>query len=120
MIVIDQERAHQGGRTNLGGSEYVGGGLEAGECGLKINSVKKDDLGQWSCSLVTTGGQIFGGHVNVVGEADSEYHQPIPWSKSKYSVEVLQRRRCLFTSPRGWMESRPIGPKLHGSPQRYS
>lgn len=69
-IVIDKELVQQGRKTDVEGVEYFGGGLEAGECGLKIRSIKKEHLGQWSCSLVTIDGHIFGGNVNVVGKVN--------------------------------------------------
>ena len=39
------------GSTVLGRYQYEGGGLEKGECGLKIVSEinKDEDLGKWTC-----------------------------------------------------------------------
>ena len=65
MIIIDQELLQMGIKTSVDGFEYCGGGLNAGECGLRIKSLSEHDLGQWSCTLLTTSGQLFGGNVTI-------------------------------------------------------
>ena len=66
MIVIDKEIVQDERRTDVEGF----GDFGAGGCGLMLSSVKENNLGQWSCSLVMTGGKALSCNVDVVGEAD--------------------------------------------------
>ena len=64
-IVVDSQVEQEGGRISKGVS-YSGSGLQKGECGIRIDALKREDLGLWRCSLVTTGNhQALSGQVDV-------------------------------------------------------
>jgi len=48
------------GQSVAPGYSYIGTGLEKGQCGLSIASVKDKDNGQWQCTLFTTTGVLRG------------------------------------------------------------
>ena len=64
MIVDDGEQGD--GRTSVEGIEYFREMLDARKCGLRIGAMKDDDFGVWKCTLVTNGGQIFKGTVDLI------------------------------------------------------
>ncbi|GBO99707.1 hypothetical protein EVAR_802_1 [Eumeta japonica] len=49
--------------------EYVGSGLEAGECGIRLRDFSMNDIGQWSCNVGTNNGSLpeKSAHINVYG-----------------------------------------------------
>ena len=46
------------------GYQYRGEGLEKGECGLTIGTVKEGDNGKWKCTLITNSG-LYRGEVDL-------------------------------------------------------
>ena len=63
VFIIDDKRHGDG--TPAESSFCFGGGLNAGKCGFKIESVTEKDIGQWSCTLVGNDGQVLTGKVNI-------------------------------------------------------
>jgi len=47
------------------GYKYNGDGLEKGQCGITIESVKDKDNGEWQCTLISTTGATYRGTVNL-------------------------------------------------------
>ena len=64
-ILIDNQTALNGGRTSAKGILHVGDGLKDGKCSIKIESVAEQDVGSWSCTLVSQEGAIYSGEVSV-------------------------------------------------------
>lgn len=56
-IVIEPEAAQEGGNVSQRIS-YFGRGLLEGECGLRIHSLREEQLGTWCCSLLGTRGTV--------------------------------------------------------------
>ena len=63
-IVIDREVEEGHGGTISEGISMYGRGLQEGECGIRIHSLRNEDFGPWHCSLLTTS-QLFSGQVNI-------------------------------------------------------
>lgn len=71
MIYIDDYVIDNGGKTAVTGTAYEGDGLSIGKCGLQIEAVRTNDIGLWSCTLISTkGGGIFTGAMTL-GELKS-------------------------------------------------
>ena len=65
VITVDQVVIKTGGRTAVPGIRATKDGLENGKCVLKLQRLKNDDFGSWSCTLVTKRGSAHGGEVRV-------------------------------------------------------
>lgn len=65
IILGDQDIAQNSGQTATDGILYVVEGLGDGKCRIQIESVKPEDFGPWSCTLVAKMGQVFTGNINV-------------------------------------------------------
>ena len=68
VITVDEHVVEDGGRTEVEGITYDGNGLENGTCSIKIASVSADDVGTWSCTLVSHNGPVFTGIVEITTE----------------------------------------------------
>ncbi|CAG7834433.1 unnamed protein product [Allacma fusca] len=64
-IQIVKGKDTDGQPTSLQGFSYVGGGLDLGECGLRIDNVAEGDNNVWSCTLFAPSGELFLGTVDV-------------------------------------------------------
>ena len=63
VIIVDKEVIKNGGATSVHGIFATTDGLENGKCVLRIQRMKKEDFGRWSCTLVTQSGTAYGGIV---------------------------------------------------------
>ena len=63
---MDQEVVDTGGVTSSDRMSYFGDGLQVGQCGLKVESIAENDVGSWSCTLISTSGIILNGVVNLM------------------------------------------------------
>lgn len=64
MILIDHKAA-----TNRSSVELISGaegGLNEGECTLKVESLFDSNVGCWSCTLVAKNGAVYSGEVDVI------------------------------------------------------
>ena len=65
VVYMDEAVArHNGGQTSVEGIRYTGG-LKAGSCELRIDSVTVEHLGRWTCTLVLENNEICSGEVTV-------------------------------------------------------
>ena len=59
VIFIDQKVAENGGWMNGNGISYINGDDPANvNCAMRLDRITKDDVGNWSCSLVLKDGEI--------------------------------------------------------------
>ena len=59
-IFVDEQVVLNGGRTDAAGVFYVGNALDNGNgSSIKIGSVTLNDMGRWSCTLLSKAGMIF-------------------------------------------------------------
>ena len=73
IIIVDQEVIKNGGATSVDGTFATVDGFGNGKCLLKIESLKTDDFGSWSCTLVTNSGRAYGGLVRVLDGLSSSF-----------------------------------------------
>ena len=68
LIAIEKEVAQNGEQTSVNGASFVGDALNNnGKCELKIDYVTDQDLGQWSCTLVSSNGTMYTGDLYLRG-----------------------------------------------------
>jgi len=65
VISINPGSDQNGRATPQAGITYAGEGLNSGKCGINIESIKENDSGRWSCTLIGANGGIFIGTVDV-------------------------------------------------------
>ena len=65
LIYIDDTALNNNGtEAAANGNPYIdSNGLPAGKCELKIQSVGVNDIGRWSCTVVSQSGDMFTGEV---------------------------------------------------------
>ena len=70
------------------GISSFGNALNEGKCGIKIHSVRKHDMNQWSCKLMANNGRIFIENVEVLD--DSKNHSPYLSFSPELKTSILQ------------------------------
>ena len=94
ILAID-EGVEENGERMPQGISFFGSGLEAGECGITINSVNEDHLGFWGCVLFTTiTGRVVGGQVHV----DVHNHLGLEVRRNSTSAQMQESSKSLVAT----------------------
>ena len=75
-IVIGPQGESGGGERTSAGITVSGNQLHEGKCGIEIQVTSGDDMGKWSCALMSTTGQSFVGEVKNLDRGKSARRCP--------------------------------------------
>ena len=65
MVILDQKAVQNGGRIAIDGITAGARHNRSGTCELKIKSVTVQDFGKWVCTLVSQGGAVSRGALEI-------------------------------------------------------
>ena len=101
VINVDQEVVRNGGQTSVHGIHATQDVLVNGKCSLSIQSLKKNDFGHWSCTLMAQTGNAFGGRLSLI---DGSLNIPV----IKIDFPILLTHMTSYVFPTNGFKRRQV------------